>query len=230
MTEPEFVYEAHARECAEDDFWRQVRRTVDGEPVGEDQIDMIVAQMRRLLAVGPHDLFLDLCCGNGALTGRVFDGCAGGVGTDISPTLIAVARKYFDVDGVEYVEQDALAFAEAASDPSRFDKVMIYGSINFFRRDQVEALLGTIRAGFSSVSKLVVGNVADLDKLHDFYRPEQYVDGIEDDPGSPIGVWWSRDQFRALAAATGWDVDFHVMPEAFYGSHYRYDAVFEPTA
>lgn len=228
MTEPELVYEEHAQGCAEDDFWRQVRRTVAGQPVGEDQIDMIVVQMRRLLAIDPHDRFLDLCCGNGALTARVFEGCEGGAGVDIAPTLIAVARKHFDVDGVEYVEQDAVGFAESAPDPNGYDKAMIYGSINFFPREQVERLLGVVRARFSSVARLVVGNVADLERLHDFFGPDDYVDGIEDDPGSPIGVWWSQDQFRELAAASGWSVEFHRMPETFYGSHYRYDAVFGP--
>ena len=40
------LYDEHAKSCAPDDFWSQVKRTVAGKPVDDAQIDMIVEGVR----------------------------------------------------------------------------------------------------------------------------------------------------------------------------------------
>lgn len=80
---------------APEDFWVQVKRTVKGQPVSQDQIDMIVSAMTAALDLSPDDILLDLGCGNGALTTYFFHRCRGGLGVDFSEFLISVARRNF---------------------------------------------------------------------------------------------------------------------------------------
>ena len=88
-------YDAHARSVPPDAHWKQVRRTVDGEPVDAAQIGFIVEAIAAGLDLARTDVVLDLACGNGALSSRLFDRCAGLVGVDISPYLIEIAQKDF---------------------------------------------------------------------------------------------------------------------------------------
>ena len=62
----EFNHDEHARSCKRDDFWGQIRRTVNGVPVDEEQIKLVVETIIKELKLNAKDTVLDLCCGNGA--------------------------------------------------------------------------------------------------------------------------------------------------------------------
>ncbi len=229
MPQPEALYEEHARGCDDTDFWGQVRRTVDGKPVPEEQITLIVAKMTEHLDLRPDDILLDICCGNGALSARFFRQCAGGLGIDYSETLVSVARRHFEMGpSFEYMSGEALGALHSMVEPARFTKALIYGSINYFSRENAEKLLAVVRERCVNVSRLVIGNVADLAHIHAFFGPERYEPGIEDKPDSAIGAWWSRDGFSQMAARAGWSTEYHQMPEPFYARHYRFDALLRP--
>ena len=121
-----------------------MRRTVNGEPVSDHQIDLIVDEMSAALALSSADTLLDICCGNGALSTRFFDQCAGGLGVDYSQTLIDVANKHFATPDVTYVEGEAVAYLKAAEQPERYTKALLYGSFNFFPAAPAEELLGVV--------------------------------------------------------------------------------------
>jgi len=146
---------------------------------------------------------------------------------DYSPTLIAIARKHFaQGPSVTYTEGDAARYLESEADPARFTKALLYGSISYFPRDGAQTLLRILRRRFTRLSRFV-GNVADVAFARDFFG-DKYEAGIEDRPDSDIGVWWSHEAFAAMAARTGWNVEFGRMPDTFYASHYRFDAVLRP--
>jgi cyclopropane fatty-acyl-phospholipid synthase-like methyltransferase len=88
-------HDAHARSVATNAYWKQIRRTVNGEPVSEAQILLIVDAITHALSLKTEDLVLDLACGNGALASYLFDKCAGLVGVDNSPYLVEVAQRDF---------------------------------------------------------------------------------------------------------------------------------------
>ena len=68
-----FDYDEYAKTRAPEDFWGQVRRTVQGVSVSEDQINLIVDTIRSSFDVKPDDTLLDIACGNGALSHLLFD-------------------------------------------------------------------------------------------------------------------------------------------------------------
>lgn len=65
-------FKEHPKTVAQDDFWAQVKRTVNGQPVSQEQIDMIVARVKSGLILQRGDKLLDLACGNGALSRYFF--------------------------------------------------------------------------------------------------------------------------------------------------------------
>ncbi len=66
------------------EFLRQVGRTIDGQPITEQQIELDVAAVRTALELNPRDCLLDLCCGNGAITHRLAASCGFTFGVDFS--------------------------------------------------------------------------------------------------------------------------------------------------
>lgn len=221
-------YNEHAAACAPDDFWGQIKRSVGGAPVGEDQIAMIVRAIRDGLTLHADDVLLDLCCGNGALSDRIFDLCQGGIGVDFSRVLIEVAHKNFErLPSRRYLYDDAVKFALETADAGRFTKALCYGSFQYLTALDAEQLLRALRERFANVGCLFIGNLPDRALTREFYG-DRYVAGVETDNESPLGIWRTVDEFSDLARRTGWRMNARRMPAAFYSAHYRYDAVLTP--
>jgi hypothetical protein len=110
--------------------------------------------------------------------------------------------------------------------PERFNKALVYGSIGYFQRENIFTLIEVLFARFKNVSRLVVGNVPDLELLGGFYSEGRYVTGVENNPDSDLGIWWSRNQLQAIAEQLDLKIHFEIMPAPFYARNYRFDAVF----
>lgn len=221
-----YAFKDHPETCAPDDFWGQVKRTVAGKPVSQDQIDMIVAAVMAGLDLQSDDTVLDLCCGNGALTTYMFKSCRGGLGVDYSDFLIDVGNKNFVRRETEKFQVgDVVEYAQRESNPEQFTKVMCYGAFQILFDDAARKLLRMLAERFTSVSKVFLGNLPDKSRIHDFYNATSYVPGIENDASSPIGIWRTEQEFVDMARAEGWHAEFRRMPSKFYAAHYRYDAI-----
>jgi SAM-dependent methyltransferase len=176
-----------------------------------------------------NDVLLDLCCGNGALATYFFARCSGGLGVDFSEYLIEVARKNFVRRPQEsFFLQDVVEFARTYPDPQQFTKAVCYGSLMFLPLDSIRALLAGLRSRFTSLRRLFIGNLPDKAMLAEFFSNGNYTPGIENDPGSPIGIWFAQREFIALAAQCGWAATILRMPESFYAADYRFDAMLVP--
>jgi SAM-dependent methyltransferase len=226
-----FDHDLHARSMAADDYWGQVRRTVNGEPVPEEQIRMIVDAVRSGLLLDGTDALLDLACGNGALSARLFDSCSSFLGVDSSEYLVGVAVERFQrLPDYRFALADVAEYAAAEREPGVFTKVLCYGSFSYFPADRAATLLRLLRSRFARVERLFIGNLPDRERRAGFYVSSPPAPGEIDDPRSQIGIWRSKDEFRALARDCGWETECRVMPAAFFASHYRYDAILTPLA
>lgn len=218
-------YKEHPKRCAADDYWGQVRRTVNGRPVPAEQIDMIVQQVVAGLGLAADDVLLDLCCGNGALTTSFFARCAGGLGVDFSAPLVDVATANFvRRDSEAFRLEDVVPFTRSHPHPEPFTVALCYGAFSFLTTSEAEQVLTAVHGRFRGVRRLFLGNLPDRDHLHAFFGP-RYRPGVEDDPGSALGIWRTPRDVRALARRCGWRAEILRMPAAFYAAHYRYDAV-----
>lgn len=221
-------YKEYPKTCEPEDFWGQVKRTVNGKPVPQEQVDMIVEAVCNGLDLSTEDTLLDLCCGNGALTTLFFARCRGGLGVDFSEYLIEVARKHFlKLQDHDFLLQDVNIFAANCTAPERFTKVLCYGSMQYIPVGRVHELLISLRKRFPGIRKVFIGNLPDRDYVHEFFG-DNYQSGIENLPGSSIGVWWAPEEFRLLAESAGWYMELRRMPENYFAAHYRFDAVLSP--
>lgn len=218
-------YKEYPKSCARDDFWGQVKRTVNGTSVSQDQIDMIVQAIRTGLSLSENDRLLDLCCGNGALSRYLFSHCAGGIGVDYSEHLISVAKEYFESAPREiYKLCDVVEYLETEIDTHTFTKALCYGSFQYLSIRKTHDLLSTIRNRFKNIGQIFIGNVPDKSQIKKYYKNKEYKVGSENDHTTMIGIWWTIEDFISMASKCGWDVTFTRMPDNFYAAHYRFDA------
>jgi SAM-dependent methyltransferase len=220
-------YVAYPKTLHPRDFWRQVRRTVNGEPVDDGQIELIVESIRENLELQAFDVVADIACGNGALSHYLFPSCASLYGTDRSEYLIDVALSNFARPPAYcFAVADAGSFASDEQKPERFTKALCYGSFSYFPPVTARTLLAGLARRFPNLERVLVGNLPDRERSANAFPVAPDPEHLED-YDSPIGVWRSEEQMASLAAECGWRARFTRMPSAFYASHYRYDAVLE---
>lgn len=219
-------YKDYPKTCEQDDFWGQVKRTVNGKPVSQDQIDMIVAAVVTGLELNREDNLLDLCCGNGALSTLFSNYCNSVTGVDFSDYLISIAHKYFaESPNQTYICQDAVEFCEDPVVPHDFTKLVCYGSFSYLEQESAERLLSILNKSFPNLLRVFIGNCPDKELMADFYAGREDSQGIENNPESPIGIWRTQEEFVSLAKRCGWRSIIQTMPSSYYASHYRYDVI-----
>ena len=219
-----FDHNEFALSKSETDFWGQVRRTVNGVPVDGEQIDLIVASIRGNINISDEDWVIDLACGNGAL-GSLFAGEAHQYfGVDLSPRLIEIAEKYFHARNKHFTLDDAESFLISFPDKNLITKLVCYGSFSYFSRGSAKSIIEILCRGYPNLSEVYIGNLPNRDLAHKFYPEMPAIEEL-DDHTSPIGIWRSKSEFKALLAATSWDIKFIEQPDSFYASAYRYDVL-----
>lgn len=223
---PVLDHDQYARGQPANDFWAQIKRTVNGKPVTEEQITLIETTIKSNLGLHAGDVLLDLACGNGALSTRLFDRCQEFVGVDLSSYLISVARQHHEIaPRYTFQEQSADDYVRAEPRPERFSKVLCYGSFSYFSDEAAQAVLQLLFQRFSHVEKIYLGNLPDRDRLDLFYKGNRPSDAELSDHASRIGIWRSKNEFAALSHAAGWQAQFVAADPQFYAAHYRYDVI-----
>ncbi len=221
-----WMHKEYPKSCAPDDFWGQIKRTVHGKPVSQEQIDMIVRAVCDGLQFRKEDVLLDLGCGNGALSRYFFPFCSSMLGVDFSPYLLDIAKKNFEAPP-DYLfrEDDIVAYVRAEPFPVCFTKVLCYGVYSYLSLEDARILLEILHERFINVESIFLGNLPDREKIDTFFPPGTDTQRLVHDHLSPIGVWRSRDEMERLADDAGWNAEFRVMPSGYYAAHYRFDAV-----
>jgi SAM-dependent methyltransferase len=225
---PVVNYDAHARTVAADAYWKQVKRTINGEPVDEAQILLIVDAITNALSLQPRDVVLDLACGNGALSSYLFDKCGGLIGVDISPYLIDVARRDFArVPNYIFRVNDARSYVTQELETGSLTKGLFYGAFQYLPRSDASLVLKALSERFPAMAKVFIGNLPNRRLADRFYRNRAPTEAELNDPGAQIGVWYLPEELEALAQATGWRARLSYMPALFYGAKYRFDVTLE---
>lgn len=221
----EDFYKLHPRSCDPHDYWSQVRRTVGGKPVSEDQIRLITVDVRDRLELDGERRLLDLCCGNGALTVTFTDDCEDIYGVDFSEALIEVAKRDFAREGLRFELADVLEWVDTAPNPERFDRVLCYGSYSYLPEERGLRMLERIARRFSAVSRLYLGNLPDLAHAAAFFEDREHRSGDERRHDTQIGCWYDPLAFAERVRPLGWRAEISRMPEGFFGGAMRFDAV-----
>lgn len=225
MADHSFSYDAHARTCDEQDFLRQIRRTVNGEPISDAQIQMIVEKIKSSLALDPTDHLAEIGCGNGFISNFFFQDAGYYYGTDISEYLIYIAKKYFEQENkYEFHQASALEFVNQYPAPEKFTKFLCYAVFQYFSVTDATALLSGIRKKFPNVEILFIGNIPDRTRCSGFFKQQPPSEEELDRVDTAIGRWWDPEAFSRIAGECGWKAEISLMPAEFPGHAYRFDA------
>jgi len=222
----DFMHKEFPKQFSKDDFWSQIKRTVNGKPVSENDIDMIISQITSNLELKPNSHLLDIGCGNGALASRLFPFLNKYTGVDFSAYLLEVANEYFKPNSnIKYIEDDAVHFVSTYLDTKGIDQLLIYGCVSYLSRLELETFLQHVAARFMDIRTVFIGNIPDKNKAAEFFKKRNVEDYKTDDENSPIGLWWHADELVLIANRSGFSANILKMPDTFYGHRYRFDLI-----
>ena len=217
-----FDYNLRVKQFEKDDFWRQVRRTINGQPVSTEQISLIVEQITKHLMLSSSDILLDLGCGNGALTNLLRSNCQSIYGIDRSEYLISVANEFFAGDNMIFSVGDIRSLDFKALSDHKINKALMYGVSSFISDSDLSvfiqelARLGKIR--------LFIGNVRDIKHAQSFFKKDVPAD-ILLDTSTSMGKWRDQEWFHDLSDRLGLNCSILKMPTNFYAHEYYYDVL-----
>jgi len=224
--EGDFIHKEFPKKFAKNDFWSQIKRTVNGKPVSENDIDMIISQIKGNMELQEGSHLLDIGCGNAALASRLFSYIARYTGVDFSAYLLEIANEFFRPGPhVNYVENDALTFIRSFEETKGVDKVLMYGCMSYLSRSDFTSFIEELSQRFKDVNTVFIGNIPDITKAEEFFSNREIEHYEVDNEKTPIGVWWDAEELLQIAASLGFSAETLKMPESFYGHHYRFDMV-----
>jgi SAM-dependent methyltransferase len=222
---PKWDYQEYPKTLARDDFWGQIRRTIMGRRITEEEVTTLVDHVRELLQLRAGDVLLDLACGNGVLSARLFHGCAGYTGVDRSAYLIEIAKEHFErPPGYVFFHGDAAEFTRSVERPESFTKILCFGAFQYLPPATVDGLMRAVSERFPNAHRFVLGELPERERAGRFFH-DGYTDRDLEEHQSQIGRWWSTEEVSDLAARFGWDVATTRMPQDFFNAKYRFDAI-----
>lgn len=222
---PKWDYKEYPKTLPKEDLWGQVRRTVNGQPIDEDEIQKMVDGVLGGLQLETSDHVLDLACGNGALSARLFSHCASLHGVDYSEYLVSVARELFGSARHVFDCQDVFQYVDQEPQPLRFTKALCFGSVGYFSDATLAHVLSQLKARFVNLRRFYIGNIADADKAGAFYGSRPHTPEDLQQHESQIGRWRSPTELATLAHVAGWVVEVQALTADAYQAHYRYNAI-----
>jgi len=221
----DYIHKEYPKTCDPKDFFGQVKRTVNGKPIPEEQIQMIVTTIKKKLDLHKNDFLFDIGCGNAALASYLFDDVKGYLGVDFSEYLIKVGKENFEKPGFELILSDAILYLKELVINEDVTKVLCYGVFSYFSDENVNLLFDLLLQKFPNLKTVFIGNIPDRERAELFYYSDIDFSKLLDDEESSIGKWWSKTQLSKIINNDFFEIQISNMPDNFYSSHYRFDLI-----
>ena len=227
MRDWQAYWQQRPREFDATSFRRQVDRTIKREPQSDAEISLVASEAMCLLELQPSDRLLDLCCGNGLITIVFAETCAAVTGVDFSDSLIDIAREHFARDNAYYCLSSALDLtAELFPDRTRFNKVVMVESLQYFEVSQLPQLLDAVASVSTKGARIVFTGVPDQDRIGSFYdTPERQAEHRRRraEGREALGYWWRGEDIVRVAESRNMGCEILPQNPALNTAHYRFD-------
>jgi len=215
----------------ETEFLQQVGKTVDGEAITEQQKQLQLDSIQKVLNIQKDDDILDLCCGNGVLTKYFASKCRSITGVDFSETLISIAQKYNSPSNAKYFMMSALdpKIIEICEKP--FSKIFMYEALQYFNSSEFAQLLDYILHIIDQNSVIFIAGIPDISKIWNYYNtPERKADyySRKKKGTEAIGNWWDKKNLLKICSKKGFHSEIISQEKLLISSHYRFDICLTP--
>ncbi len=223
-----FDYNERIASLSEDDFFAQIKRTVGGQRISEEQFQIILNDIKEALEFNSQDVLLDLCCGNAHLSSHFFELISIYTGVDSSNALIDIAKKYFNNEKTNYIASDLIEYLKSEKNPAVYTKILICSSIQYFAPEMVKEILSIIKEKFINVERMLITPIPDKDKAELFFGKERLAEQDLDDYTSSLGRFYSPKEIEDLAKIEGFSSAYIALNEKAHNAHYRYAVLLKP--
>ncbi len=217
----------HARATVSDPLQRQVLRTINKQPISDEEFQVILKDIEEKIKINGGDEVLDLCCGNGLITTYLAPKCKRITGVDFAQDLP------LQIDLVKYPNISIIIedIRKVQFEHETFDKIIIYAGIQYLSPKETIYFFESVIKWLRDDGVFFIGDVPDQSRLWDFSNsPERqaaYFKSLKND--APwIGTWFEPQWLTNLGKYTGFEkVDILAQPAHLPYSHYRFDMILE---
>lgn len=212
---------------AETDFLRQVGKTVRGQPISDQQFQLIGSDVCHHLDLKRTDVVLDLCCGNGLITKQISNKCKEVVGIDFYKPLLEVAIRHHRPENVSYRHMSVLDLSKMPmTPPGPFNKVLMYEALQHFKKGDLIRILRNVLWLAGAGCVILIGSIPDARRKWNFYNtPWRRFNYLLHKiiGGHVLGTWWDQDFIRATCKRLNLQCEFLEQSKELHTSHYRFD-------
>jgi len=206
------------------EFLKQVGKSVGGKGISHERLNTLIASLITNLEIQQSDKVLDLCCGNGLITGKIASLCQEITGVDQSDYLINVAKQYNAHPNTKYWCSSILDLD--TSDYGKFSKIYMYEALQHFEVTQLTDILNLIDKVSEPNATILLASIPDKNLIWEFYntdeRREEYYKR-KAAGNEAIGTWWERNFLEEVSQAHGYRVQFLTQNPLLHTAHYRFD-------
>lgn len=221
-------YSERVKKNSRTDFLWQVGKTINGENVSPEQLELIVQTIVERLDLSGKDKVLDLGCGNGLLTKKISTYTQEITGLDLTTELYNIALEYNASNNIRYINENIFDLDVKQYDEA-FSKVYLYEVLQHLSLVQSDKLVEILNNITTRNSVIFIGGILDMDKKWNFFdtveRKCQYFDSLLSGT-DPLGSWYYKDYFKYLAKRHNLGFECMDQKGELYTSHYRFDCLF----
>ena len=215
----------HAKASQNAEAQIQVLRTLNNKPINPDVFNSIMDSIVRLIEPESDKNLLDLCCGNGLITRKLFKMFRTVTAVDLSEEFVSQLN-----DHTENTITALAADARTCEFPGRsFDRILLYAGLQYFSESETVDLFIRLRRWVREGGLVVIGDIPDATRRWNFFntskRENAYFESLRE--RKPIvGNWFEASWLKHLSHYAGFaSATVHLQPQTFPYQHYRFDIV-----
>ena len=176
----DYIHKHYPKTVGRTEFWKQIKRTVNGKEVSETDINHIINAIKTGLELNENDYLLDLGCGNAALGSYFFPLIKFYHGVDFSSYLLEVAKEFFYIPGkTTFQELDLNKRITSIKHYNEVNKVLIYGTAAYLQKQNLINLIRKL-SDFEKVDRIYIGNIPDKTLASKFFAKRDITDFVLD--------------------------------------------------